>query len=1289
MSIDPTEEDLLIQWNENDIPFEERDRLLKELQAKGLFPRLMQAQDEWESEGGLYPDTSDPKFTEKLMRKLEFAENKQASIREQLEEGVDPCDPEKEFELTPVQRFIGRYLSPQCPYQSALLYHGVGVGKTCAAINVAENYLRTFPRKSVFIVAPRTIQSGFRRTLFDLDALQIPSEEDRPNVAKGCTGNTYLKRTGSEFEKDRAVIGRRVTQAINARYTIMGYIQFQRYIDDILKSVPQGADERATEEARARKLRQEFSGRLLIIDEAHNLRDTPGEMTEDNTDNPGGETELSESQAGKKLTPALLKVLDAAEGLKLMLLTGTPMYNSFKEIVFLLNLLLVNDKKATLSERDIFLPTGAFRKGGEEILGAVANAYVSFMRGENPLSFPVRLPPEGVPRLEEWPTYNPLAEEISEEQRERMRKLPIIPVNYEGELDKVYEKLSESAILASGLGITSISEMVQGGNWIFPGDGEPLIRDIGFDSCFRDTAGGRGLSHFRSLKEDARWLLRENLGRSSPKAKLILSRIPSAQGVIFVYSQFIKSGSLPFALALEANGYTLWKEDKGLFENGIQDGLGRQCALCSRREKMHAGSKHKFVPACYILLTGNGNLSPNNAKAIQAARSLANKEGREIKVIIGSSVASEGVDFRFVREIYMFDSWFHLNKMEQVLGRGIRTCSHALLPPEQRNCTIHLLVNQFAQDLDTETSDMYMYRSGMNKAVQMGRITRTLKRYALDCNLNRDAIIVAGLDTQRHIDSQGKVREEVNINDTPFTNLCDWIETCEYKCAKAIDLDSVELDTSTYDEYAVRWRESQVKKAIRSIFQEREQPIFRLEELQEMLSAIPAHTIAGILGELVGNQAFHLRIGPREGYIVYRNGYYLFQPDYLKDQRIPLALRVANVPVKIDSFEPLEMKLGGPPKAIQKRPGALEEVAQVAPAPEATAPGNTLVVDYWNAIHKWSEEISLQTAIKEDIPEFVKKAVNERYSGDEAKKEFHNLIMFNWFYEHILQSESYSLENKSKWLKALSKVLLEFVWDESLRPMEQQLLLKAGVPSVKEVAAEQLVQKGGTEAFRFIDPMTGLLKYICGDGPCSEAVTRVFEADPADPIRAVKVDRTATGAIYGFMVPKSKEGRLIFKTNVKVPEPGGVPEKGSECSNISNMNFHIEMLKEIGQQLVLEGYPKFLLVEEVLDQKILRKREKEEAKIAGKKSAAGQMHLDPRRTFENANRACALKEIMLRWMDISEKAKGGGSGGKRYFYRPIASLKTKHKGIILKGGGKGKGRGATGRPKIDQRKQAR
>jgi hypothetical protein len=119
----------------------------------------------------------------------------------------------------------------------------------------------------------------------------------------------------------------------------------------------------------------------------------------------------------------------------------------------------------------------------------------------------------------------------------------------------------------------------------------------------------------------------------------------------------------------------------------------------------------------------------------------------------------------------------------------------------------------------------------------------------------------------------------VNVNDTPYTNLCDWIETCEYTCAKPIDSAASGVDLSTYDEYAVKWRESELKATIRRLFEVEKQPEFQLDDILEAMSGVPQRAVSGLLSDIVGNQSFRIRVGSKEGYIVYRNNYFMFQPD--------------------------------------------------------------------------------------------------------------------------------------------------------------------------------------------------------------------------------------------------------------------------------------------------------------------------------------------------------------------------------------------------------------------------
>ena len=46
----------------------------------------------------------------------------------------------KDFEISSHQLFLKNYLTKETPYNGALLFHGVGVGKTCSAITISENF---------------------------------------------------------------------------------------------------------------------------------------------------------------------------------------------------------------------------------------------------------------------------------------------------------------------------------------------------------------------------------------------------------------------------------------------------------------------------------------------------------------------------------------------------------------------------------------------------------------------------------------------------------------------------------------------------------------------------------------------------------------------------------------------------------------------------------------------------------------------------------------------------------------------------------------------------------------------------------------------------------------------------------------------------------------------------------------------------------------------------------------------------------------------------------------------
>ena len=225
--VDP---DLLALWDDEVDPLE-RDRIVKEMQRRNLFPSEFMQQ--WEHATGAYPDIIDPEFLQKLLAKREFAE----SLQKTWEPATDPCNDNSTFEVTPVQRFVTNFMSPKTPYMSALLFHGVGVGKTCAGVQIMEAWLEFFPQQPVYLIAPQTIQHGFYRTIFDIKKVVIGQDKE-PNTASQCTGTTYMKLTNTLFERDPVRIEKLVMKAIRRRYKVFGYISFANYIRDLFKGIP-------------------------------------------------------------------------------------------------------------------------------------------------------------------------------------------------------------------------------------------------------------------------------------------------------------------------------------------------------------------------------------------------------------------------------------------------------------------------------------------------------------------------------------------------------------------------------------------------------------------------------------------------------------------------------------------------------------------------------------------------------------------------------------------------------------------------------------------------------------------------------------------------------------------------------------------------------------------------------------------------------------------------------------------------------------------------------------------
>jgi hypothetical protein len=1173
-----------------------------------------------------------------------------------------------------------------------LLYHGVGVGKTCSAVLTAEAFLQLSPKNKVFIIAPRGIQQRFYDEIFSMSSLTLGKEPNEPNQYTGCTGNIYLELTQTLFERDPVTIETLIHRMINKRYNIMGYISFRNYITNILKEVPASLPAGKKQKQENRLLANALSGSLIIVDEAHNMRDVADvDDAADAADDIGDADEQGEASGGKKLAPFLRRTLKFCPGIKLVLMTATPMYNTYREIVNLLNFLLLADhagegEYATdylLKDSDIrFGEDGSLSAESEAKLVEVANGHVSFMRGENPKAFPARLDPPAEMRLTAWPTMQPNGTTLVPElQKADTLRLPLVKCEHVGPSLEVMSTLTTRLIEARGIGFQTVDPLFQAGNLVYPGEGmDARTGDEGFLNWFtpKEVAGtfegtrGRSLIQYTPSQPagtDYKWMTAtpDALGQYSPKFQKIIKSLQTATGICFVYSRFVQSGAVIMSLLLEANGYIPYGRSAPLFSKGAVSPGGRQCAKCERREAGHpalvAGmpegrDNHKFAPAYYALLTASDittpddrriPLSPNNNQVVRVAGSPENADGSKIKVLIGSKVTGEGLNLKAIREVHILEGWFHLAKQEQVVGRGIRYCSHQALPKAQRNCTIFAYVNTFPSALNRETIDLYTYRVAMSKAVRVGHVSRAIKMGAADCNLNKPAIIISDL---RPVKMENSQRREmmVDLNDHDFTPICDWIQ-CTKECKPTFDVGALPIDESTYDTYTARFQEQIVLRSLREAF--KLQPWFRWKDIKRMFPDLPEAALLGMLFRAISNPSIVFTNGNHIGHLVYRNNYFLFQPSGLTDESIPLALRYGSYLVKRDSYDP--ERLGAavaqpvfvparPPPVAAAAAAAAEEApeeeegagAAAAPPPPAPvgAPPAPINLDnardFWREANTWISSWAKPggpaggaAAIIEQISPALTAALMAYVNRDSAKKDNIETQL------RKLQWWGRTIADVPNGLADLAVVARQFVWDNFLTPQEQVALLEEDVAHAEEAGNEQKVSAGAVKAIRVFNPGTRVVEYVCeGGGPCPPSLVALFTASKTDPVVTSRAEISKASEIYGFMV--SWEGGLMFKTGKPKPV-GKEPDVGAACAISSNVSGHRKKLIQIGE--ILAHYS------------------------AGRTFDLTEEALKGPRKIQGAVNFCALTEIILRWMD----KRAASYGNVRYFFRPITAFYSKHR----------------------------
>ena len=842
-------------------------------------PEELETQTDENAYNFLYPTLDDPEFNIKIASKKEFADTKyDGTIQNSLEaikkHSNKMCN--ADFELSPHQLFVRNFLSFQTPYNSLLLYHGLGTGKTCSAITICEemrDYLVQIgmsTSQKIIIVASPNVQQNFKLQLFDKNKLKLI---DGIWNIRSCTGNKYLKEInpmnmkGMEEEK----VVSEIKKIIRRSYRFLGYDQFANLIEKTSVVSDDIVDRSHRSKIMMQKLKVVFGNSLIVIDEFHNIK---------STDEKSGTRAVAEQlEKLVKFGPLLMT--------RLLLLTGTPMYNSYREIIWLLNIMRINDGRAEIDIRDVFNSNpdegifvetvdgpGQITETGRENLRRFSTGYVSYIRGENPYTFPFRIYPDefapehtfsgggagadaespGRPGQYEIPNMQINGLRIPE-HRKLSRMQDKIYLNPASEYQQnVYSYIIRQFLALKrdemqtieesvSVGINILRSPVEALNISYPSDDfNPETDNINYD--IRLLVGKYGLRNIMNYNEDTKTgfeykddkphiFARDTIGNYSSKIKSICDNIYKSDGIILIYSFYIEGGVIPMALALESMGFTRYGTKARSLFNNPPDGVRAIDGITSRqRGEMRANET--FFPAKYVVISGEASLSPDNIGDVKAASNEANFDGRFVKVIIISKSGTEGLDFKNIRQVHVLEPWYNINLTEQTIGRAVRNCSHKDLEFEKRNVQIFLHGSIMTNTPDVEAADIYMYRLSERKARYIGEVSRVLKENAVDCLLNIEQTNFTEEKFDEKLNDEpvpqilSSYSPETNTNiviqykigDKNYSAVCDYME-CVFSCKPGMNESQIGSRKDIFTDAIITMNTDKIIQRIRDIFQEK------------------------------------------------------------------------------------------------------------------------------------------------------------------------------------------------------------------------------------------------------------------------------------------------------------------------------------------------------------------------------------------------------------------------------------------------------------------------------------
>lgn len=257
----------------------------------------------------------------------------------------------------------------------------------------------------------------------------------------------------------------------------------------------------------------------------------------------------------------------------------------------------------------------------------------------------------------------------------------------------------------------------------------------------------------QSLKDEEETYLVRDLALYSPKMAALWDRLQETKGTALIYSQFRKVEGLGIlGLMFQAHGFAEFKvaKDKDTLEwRVVMDEADKD------KPKYVVFTSDKAMTDV-ILSVFNSDEAKMPASVKRDLERLYgdnaggewNLHGQICKILMITQSGAEGINLRNVRQVHILEPYWNQIRIDQVIGRAVRTKSHLALPEDERNVDVFMYLSKLTKKQIEESITLRKKDGGLTSDQDIARIAKRksditdgfltlMKRASVDCKLNR------------------------------------------------------------------------------------------------------------------------------------------------------------------------------------------------------------------------------------------------------------------------------------------------------------------------------------------------------------------------------------------------------------------------------------------------------------------------------------------------------------------------------------------------------------------------